>query len=62
MCETYNERGIEHASIMDLGTGGWNFLLVAVGGTVIGSTKKKIDYLLGAAVVVGVYYLHFCCC
>lgn len=36
MCETYNERGIEHASIMDLGTGGWNFLLVAVGGTVIG--------------------------
>lgn len=36
MCETYNERGVEHASIMDLGTGGWNFLLVAVGGTVIG--------------------------
>lgn len=36
MCETYSERGLEHASIMDLGTGGWNFLLVAVGGTVIG--------------------------
>lgn len=36
MCETYNERGIEHASIMDLGTGCWNFLLVAVGGTLIG--------------------------
>ncbi|XP_055295296.1 sodium/hydrogen exchanger 3 isoform X40 [Sitodiplosis mosellana] len=36
MCETYNERGLELIGVMDLGTGVMNFLLVAVGGTVIG--------------------------
>lgn len=36
MCETYNERGVDRIGILDMGTGGWNFLLVAVGGTVIG--------------------------
>lgn len=45
MCETYNERGLEHIGIIDLGLGGWNFLLVALGGTIIGETtsiKKSI--------------------
>lgn len=36
MCETYNERGLERIGVLDLGTGAYNFLLVAVGGTVIG--------------------------
>lgn len=36
MCETYNERGLELIGVMDLGTGAMNFLLVAVGGTIIG--------------------------
>lgn len=47
MCETYNERGLEHIGIIDLGLGGWNFLLVALGGTIIGKTtsKKKLNLL-----------------
>lgn len=40
MCETYNERGLENIGLMDLGIGGWNFLLVAFGGTIIGNIIK----------------------
>ncbi|XP_031624319.1 sodium/hydrogen exchanger 3 isoform X14 [Contarinia nasturtii] len=36
MCETYREKGIDRIGIMDFGTGTMNFLLVAVGGTIIG--------------------------
>lgn len=36
MCETYNERGIYNIGLLDLGTGGWNFLSVALLGTIIG--------------------------
>lgn len=41
MCETYNERGLEHIGLIDLGLGGWNFLLVALGGTIIGKITSR---------------------
>lgn len=40
MCETYSEKGVERIGILDLGTGAWNFLLVALGGTIIGQCEK----------------------
>lgn len=36
MCETYAEVGINNIRIIDLGTSSWNFLSVALGGTIIG--------------------------
>lgn len=54
MCETYNERGIERIGVFDLGTGGWNFLLVAIGGTLIGELLLVIDSIF---VVIFVYLI-----
>lgn len=45
MCELYNERGIERIGVLDVGTGAWNFLLTAVGGTLIGvESKSPLDF------------------
>lgn len=44
MCETYNERGLEHIGISDVGVGINQFLLVAVGGTVIGTHTKSTHF------------------
>lgn len=37
MCENYREIGIENIKLTDMGTGAWNFLSVALGGTIIGT-------------------------
>lgn len=36
MCENYREIGIENIKFTDMGTAAWNFLSVALGGTIIG--------------------------
>lgn len=36
MCESYSEVGAEKIGLPDLATGAFNFICVAVGGTVIG--------------------------
>lgn len=46
MCELYNERGIERIGVLDVGTGAWNFLLTAVGGTLIGKLNPKALLIL----------------
>lgn len=38
MCENYSEIGLANIQVGDLGSGAWNFLSVAAGGTIIGIT------------------------
>lgn len=69
MCESYNERGIEGIGVLDLGTGGWSFLLVALGGTIIGkhdiyffksSFHYNISHMMENSYVLVVFFSSRC--
>lgn len=69
MCESYNERGIEGIGVLDLGTGGWSFLLVALGGTIIGkhdiyffksSFHYNISHMMENSYVLMVFFSSRC--